>query len=96
MDPGLDPAAAYERRQTLAQVRSALAQLSSEVSPKSYQVLYLRWIEGRPTAEVAAALALTPGQVRFRTYRMKRKVRDLLERSMVAETPGDQAGRESW
>jgi RNA polymerase sigma-70 factor (ECF subfamily) len=93
MDPGLDPAAAYERRQTQAQVRGALAQLSSQVSPKSYQVLYLRWIEGRPTAEVAAALALTPGQVRFRTCRMKRKVRDLLERSMERERLGDEAGR---
>ncbi len=78
-DPDLDPAATYERRRTLAQVRSALAQLSSEVSPKSFQVLYLRWIEGRPTAEVAAALALTPSQVRFRACRMKRKVRHLLE-----------------
>ena len=95
MDPGPDPAATYERRRMLAQVHSALAQLSNQVSPKSFQVVYLRWIEGWDTAEVAAALALTPSQVRFRTCRMKRKVRGLLERSMATDTPDDQAGRES-
>jgi DNA-directed RNA polymerase specialized sigma24 family protein len=93
MDPGPDPAATYERRRTLAQVRSALAQLSSQVSPKSFQVLYLRWIEGWATADVAAALALTPSQVRFRSCRMKQKVRHLLERSMASDVLGDEAAR---
>jgi DNA-directed RNA polymerase specialized sigma24 family protein len=85
MDPGLDPAAEYERLRIRAQVRSVLAELSNQVSRTSFQVAYLRWIEGRPTAEVAANLALTPAQVRFRTCRMKRKVRELLERSMIRE-----------
>lgn len=84
-DPGPDPAAEYERRRTLGQVRAALAELSGRVSRTSFQVLYLRWIEGRPTAEVAAALALTPEQVRIRSCRMRRKVRELLERSMTRE-----------
>jgi RNA polymerase sigma-70 factor, ECF subfamily len=85
MDPGTDPAAEYERRRILSQVRTVLAELSSRVSPTSFQVLHLRWIEGRTTSEVAATLALTPGQVRFRTHRMKQKVRDLLERSMIRD-----------
>jgi RNA polymerase sigma-70 factor, ECF subfamily len=80
-DPGPDPAAQYERGRVLAQVRGVLAELSRQVSPTSYRVVYLRWIEGRPAAEVAAALALTPEQVRFRTCRLKRKVRELLERA---------------
>jgi RNA polymerase sigma-70 factor, ECF subfamily len=86
MDPRPDPAATYERARTLAQVRSVLDELSHQVSRTSFQVLYLRWIEGRPTAEVAAVLALTPEQVRFRTHRMKRKLRELLKRSMIQET----------
>jgi RNA polymerase sigma-70 factor (ECF subfamily) len=89
LDPGPDPSAEYERRRTLARVHRVLAQLSSQVSPMSFQVVYLRWIEGRPTAEVAAALALTPGQVRVRTCRMKRKVSRLLEESMASEALGD-------
>lgn len=82
LDPSPDPAAQYERQATVAQVRNVLAELSSQVSQTSFQVLYLRWIEGRPTDEVAVALELTPDQVRFRNHRMKRKFRDLLQRSM--------------
>lgn len=82
--PDADPAAAYERGMMRDEVRDALAELSRRVSPTSYRVVYLRWIEGLPTAEVAAALALTPEQVRFRTCRMKQKIRQLLEQSRVA------------
>lgn len=95
MDPGPDPAATYERRRAQSHVRDALAQLSGQVSPTSFRVFYLRWIEGRPAAEVAAHLALTPEQVRFRACRMKRKVRELLERSMGPDAlDGDLAPRE--
>lgn len=80
-DRGLDPAAEYERRRTQDQVRRVLVELAGQVSQISFQVLYLRWIEGRPTAEVAAALELTPRQVRFRTCRMMRKLRALFQRS---------------
>jgi RNA polymerase sigma-70 factor (ECF subfamily) len=92
-DPGPDPAAEYERRQTLAQVQQILLELSGKVSQTSFQVLYQRWIEGRPTAEVAAALELTPEQVRFRMHRMKRKIRDMLERTMDRDVLDDNAGR---
>jgi DNA-directed RNA polymerase specialized sigma24 family protein len=81
LDPGLGPAAEYERRRTRDRVRRILVKLSGQVSQISFQVLYRRWIEGQPTAEVAAALDLTPSQVRFRTHRMKQKFRDLFERS---------------
>jgi len=81
LDPHPDPGAEYERRRTQALVWSVLGELSGQVSPTSFEVLYLRWIEGRPTSEIAAALELTPDQVRFRICRMKRKLRDLFERS---------------
>jgi RNA polymerase sigma-70 factor (ECF subfamily) len=92
-DPNPGPAAEYERRRTLVEVQSVLAELASQVSPASFQVLYLRWIEGLPTAEVAAALELTPQQVRFRSHRMKQKVRHLLERSMDRDDPAGEPGR---
>jgi RNA polymerase sigma factor (sigma-70 family) len=88
MDPRPDPAAAYERRRMLTQLRSVLDELANQVSQTSFQALYLRWIEGRPTSEVAAVLALTPGQVRFRTHRMKRKLRHLMEKSLSADDGG--------
>jgi RNA polymerase sigma-70 factor, ECF subfamily len=87
LDPGPGPVAEYERRQTLAQVQRILLELSGEVSQTSFQVLYQRWIEGRPTADVAAALELTPDQVRFRTHRMKQKLRELLERNVDHDDP---------
>jgi RNA polymerase sigma factor (sigma-70 family) len=90
MDPEPGPDAKYERRQTLAQVQRILLELSGKVSQTNFQVLYLRWMEGLPTAEVAAALELTPEQVRFRSHRMKRKFRELLEQSMeqdVSDSP---------
>jgi len=82
LDPRPDPSYEFERRSIQAQVRLALAELSGQVSAMSYNVIYLRWIEGRTTAEIAAALKLTPDQVRFRTHRMKRKFRDLFEKSI--------------
>jgi RNA polymerase sigma-70 factor (ECF subfamily) len=88
-DPCPDPAVEYERRRVRAEVRGALDELSRVVSPTSFRVLYLRYIEDRPTTEVAAVLALTPEQVRFRTCRMRRKVRDLLERSMGHQIESD-------
>ncbi len=84
-DPAPDPAAAYERGRTLAQVHVALDVLAAKVSCTSFRVLYLRWIEGLTTAEVAVTLGITPAQVRSRTCRMKRKLRILLEGAF----PGD-------
>ena len=93
VDPGLDPATEYERHLTRAQVRSVLAELSGQVSETSFRVLYLRWIEGRTVAETAAAVELTPEQVRFRTHRLKRKFRDLFERSADLDVFDSDLGR---
>jgi RNA polymerase sigma-70 factor (ECF subfamily) len=74
-----DPAAEGERRGQREAVQRVLAELRRGVSERSYRVLYLRRIEGWTTREVAAALGLTPAQVRSRDHRMKRKCRRLFD-----------------
>jgi RNA polymerase sigma-70 factor, ECF subfamily len=76
-DRACDPASEHERRRLRGLVRGVLAELSGRVSACSYQVLHLRWIEGRPLPEIAAALGLTPAQARFRHHRVKQKFRRL-------------------
>jgi RNA polymerase sigma-70 factor (ECF subfamily) len=68
-----DPVAACEQKDQQAHVRRVLSELRQQVSPCSYRVFYLRWIEGLSTQEIAAGLDLAPEQVRFRHHRMKRK-----------------------
>ena len=74
-----DPVTAYERYRTRTLVRGALAALARKVSPRSYEILYLHWIEGRTVAEIAPLLNLTAEQVRYRHHRVKQKLRQLLE-----------------
>ena len=69
-----------------ARVRRALTRFADQVPESSFRILYLRWIEGRDVAEIAAALGLTTEQVRLRAHRMKRRFRDLFERSMAKGT----------
>jgi RNA polymerase sigma factor (sigma-70 family) len=70
-----DPATEYERQCRREEVRRLLGELRRRVSARSYRVVHLRWIEGRTTQEIAAALELTPQQVRFRQHRMMQKLR---------------------
>lgn len=74
-----DPATEYEHHREEALVRRGLAELSRQVSECSYRVLLLRSIEERAVPEVAAALGLTPEQVRLRHCRVKRDLRQLVE-----------------
>jgi RNA polymerase sigma factor (sigma-70 family) len=83
VDPCPGPIAAYECHSTRARVKCVLAELSAEASKLNYQVFHQRMIDNRPCAEVAAKLGLTPEQVRFRLHRMKRKFRDLFDRSIA-------------
>ena len=82
LDTSRDPAAECDRRMIQVRVRAVLAGLSRRVSATSYQVLYLRRMEGRSIPEIADALDLTPEQVRFRHHRMKQKFRDLFEQTI--------------
>jgi DNA-directed RNA polymerase specialized sigma24 family protein len=67
------------------QVRRVLAVLAARVSARSYQVLYLRRIEGRTVSEIAVALGLRPEQVRLRDFRMMQRFRELFERASDRE-----------
>jgi RNA polymerase sigma-70 factor (ECF subfamily) len=72
------PAEEYERRCRQEAVRRALAALRRVLSACNYRLLHLSWVEGRTVREVAAALGLTPEQVRYRRHRLKQKARALL------------------
>lgn len=73
-----DPSIACTRREDRELVRRKLAELRARVSDVNYQVLHLRWIDGRTSAEIAARVNLTQDQVRYRLGRMKRKLRILI------------------
>ena len=90
-DPG--PAASYDRVSTQARVRSVLDELSDRAPALSFQVLYLRAIDGRTTAEVADTLSLTPEQVRSRLHRMMRKFRDLFAHSVDLDLSEGEEGK---
>jgi len=78
----LDPAVAYQRQENRDVVHEAIAELRRQVSATSYQVLHLRCIEERTVSEIAASLDLTPEQVRYRCYRMKRRVKRAIMRGL--------------
>lgn len=68
--------AIFERKETAALVRQAIAQL-----PDAYRlVLTLRDIEERDTIETAAALGTTPTVVKVRLHRARQALRTLLDR----------------
>jgi len=52
-----------------------LVDLAKRVSPVNHRLLILRWIEGRPLAEVARILKLSEKQVTYRQQRLFRKLR---------------------
>jgi RNA polymerase sigma factor (sigma-70 family) len=74
-----DPAAAYQRQSKQDTVRRVLGELRRRVSARNYQLMHLRWMEGWTLGEIAAALNLTPDQVRFRHHRLRRKLQGLFD-----------------
>ncbi|MHB0960175.1 MAG: RNA polymerase sigma factor [Pirellulaceae bacterium] len=60
-------------------VTHVLRHLRDEVSATNYQIVELRWMHGLDVAQVAAQLDLTREQVRYRHYRVKRRLRALLD-----------------
>ena len=81
----LDPVRAYERDENRELVRRVLGRLQVQVSTVNYQIVHLRWIEGQTVSEVAARLELTPEQVRYRHYRVKKRLRALLQSQAEGE-----------
>ncbi len=74
------PDRTMERRETVAGVRSALA----ELSPSDRELLVLRDLEDWPLAEVAAVRGLTYGAAEVAMARARRRLRLACERAQLA------------
>ena len=74
-----DPAHSFSRKLDIQTVRDALESLRSSTSDENYQILYLRHVEGRDVADVAATLGISSHQVWSREHRMKQKLRAINE-----------------
>jgi RNA polymerase sigma factor (sigma-70 family) len=74
-DRGPSPAEEWEVRWDRELMQLLLAELEKKVSPVNHRLLILRWIEGRPLAEVAQLLKLSEKQVTYRQLRLFRKLR---------------------
>ena len=72
------PAEEWEARWDRELMHVLLADLKEKVSPVNHRLLILRWIEGRPLAEVALILKLSERQVTYRQRRLFRKLRAAL------------------
>lgn len=71
------PADLYARRWERETVQIVLAELRGNVSPRSFDVFFLRRFEERSVADVATSLGICANQVRARQHRMQRKFADL-------------------
>jgi len=77
-EPSADPAASFEKEWEHALLESVLDEFQQEVSQINHQVLRMRWIDNRSVNDVASSLSLTPEQVRSRSHRVMKKLRDYL------------------
>jgi RNA polymerase sigma-70 factor (ECF subfamily) len=90
IDPGPGPADEGEARGDCELVHLLLAHLQKKVSATNYRLLHMRWLEGRPVADVAFSLNLSQRQVVYRQQRVLRKLR-----ATLAEFRGKLIGKES-
>ena len=77
VDPTADPAVEVDRRWRAAVLQTALDQLRQEVTPRNFEVFYLRSAKELSVSEVAVRTGSTPDKVRYRHYRTIRKFREL-------------------
>ncbi len=73
-----DPAKVLEQQWDATMLKTAVEELKRQVSEVNYRVLDMRVMQGCSEAETAAALDLTPEQVRYRKHRTQRKLKSLL------------------
>jgi RNA polymerase sigma-70 factor (ECF subfamily) len=74
IDRGSRPGSRIVREEVRQRVQAALAQLPE----RDREVLVLRHLEQRPTAEVAERMGVSPGAVRVRLVRALARLRELL------------------
>ena len=77
-----DPAEAHECGWVRESVRASMEEFRGRVPDLSYQVIFLRWMDGRTVPEIAQALGLTALQVRDRHRRAFPLLRSMLWRSL--------------
>jgi len=77
-DAGPGPAEQWQVCWERELLHSLLTELAQRVPPTNHRLLVLRWIEGRPLAEVALLLNLSEKQVVYRQQRLFRKLRAAL------------------
>ncbi|MBX9789020.1 MAG: sigma-70 family RNA polymerase sigma factor [Pirellulales bacterium] len=75
--PCNDPTVEIDRRWRAAVVHTVIDHLRGEVSPRNFEVFYLRSVQELSVSEVALRTGSTPERVRYRHHRMVRKFRDL-------------------
>jgi RNA polymerase sigma-70 factor, ECF subfamily len=63
------------------ELQPKLQELSRSVSPRTYQVLTMRWLQNRSVAETARALGMTHRQVWTCYHRAKKRLIRLIEQS---------------
>jgi RNA polymerase sigma-70 factor (ECF subfamily) len=81
-----DPGALFEQAATQDELRGLLRDLARKLPRRTELILRLRWIEGCPIADIAAALGLSIPQVWTLNHRGLKRLRQLLTRSANAES----------
>jgi RNA polymerase sigma-70 factor, ECF subfamily len=93
--PAPDRAGVHEQDATGQLLCRVLSILRPRISSTNFRMVRLRWVEGRSVSETAAALQLSPEQIRYRTYRLKKRLQPafFVDTRGAARGPGDVALR---
>jgi RNA polymerase sigma factor (sigma-70 family) len=75
IDEGPQPSERIEGEWQQAVMQTLLAELKPEISPANWRLLQMRFTDGCKVAEVAAELGLSPEEIRYRQFRLLKKLR---------------------
>lgn len=78
-----EPSRGMEQAESAGEAARMLMVIRRAVSRPNYELLQMRWVQGRSVAEAAEALGLTQQQVWYREHRARKKLR-----AMFAESAG--------
>lgn len=84
-EPTDGPDAEWEREYRRRLSARAMERVKDEFQPSTWQAFWLTAVEGKPAAEVGAALNTTPGAVYVAKSRVLARLRDEVKRLMAAE-----------
>lgn len=78
-DTASDPAASYERKERIAEVRRSMLMLSEE----HREIIVLRDMEGFSYSEISAMLGIEEGTVKSRLSRARNSLKEILEKRNI-------------